>query len=423
MNARSGASADHDAKGAVEGHGVGLNGWALAVLVCFSLLNFLGFAATFSALGVTLPFMVGDLGWSWTQAGLGFTLLGVASASSSFLPALLIRRFGVRTPLILGGFVLAGGLLTISRAQGVAPFFIGTLLSGVGFQLIAMIPGTHVLSAMFSRRSLVFGIYMTSGSLGGVAGPWIVLSTMDAFGQNWRMVWIVLACAVFIAGLACAAIVGRGSDSHRQQQATDPGAQPEQGWEVRDALRTPQFWVICGAYLSQLLVLSCVASMSVAHLTQTGVTAAVAAGMLSLEAAVQVAARLFGGVIGEFVNRRLLLMFGLASVTAGVWTLSTATSGAALLAYALLTGVGVGLTALASTLLLLEWFGKKHNLELFSTICTLVAISSFNSLAGGAIRDATGSFTLAYQLFGCVPAIVLLATMMVRAPREKEDRL
>ncbi|MFT3965206.1 MAG: MFS transporter [Sphingobium sp.] len=400
--------------------GMGLDGWAIAVLVCFSLLNFLGFASTFSALGVTLPFMVGDLGWSWTQAGLGFTLLGVASASSSFLPALLIRRHGVRTPLILGGFVLAGGLLTLSRAQGVIPFFLGTVLSGIGFQLIAMIPGTHVLSAMFSRRSLVFGIYMTSGSLGGVAGPWIVLSVMDAFAQDWRMVWILLACAVLAAGLICAAIVGRGSDTHRRQQAENPAPAEEDGWDVRAALRTPQFWVICGAYLSQLLILSCVASMSVAHLTQTGTVATVAAGMLSLEAAIQVAARLMGGVIGEFVNRKFLLLCGLACLVAGVWTLSTAHTTPQLLVYALLTGIGVGLTALSSTLLLLEWFGRKHNLELFSIICTLVAISSFNALAGGAIRDATGSFTLAYQIFGCVPALVLLAGLVTPRPRKQE---
>ncbi|MBU0554937.1 MAG: MFS transporter [Alphaproteobacteria bacterium] len=409
-------------EGAPGSSAASLGGWALAVLASFSLLNFLGFASTFSALGVTLPYMVGELGWSWTQAGLGFTLLGVASASSSFLPALLIRRYGVRAPLVLGAFVLASGLLLLSRAQGVLPFFLGTITCGIGFQLIAMIPGTHVLSGMFSRRSLVFGIYMTSGSLGGVAGPWIVLSTMAGFEQDWRMVWIVLACAIFVTSLTCALIVGKGSDTHRRHQ--ESGTAPiieERGWAVRDALRTPQFWMICGAYLSQLLVLSCVSSMSVAHLTQTGVVATVAAGMLSLEAAVQVAARLLGGALGEIVNRRLLLICGLACATIGVWTLSGAQSTQALLIYALLTGIGVGLTALSSTLLLLEWFGKKHNLELFSIICTLVAISSFNSLIGGAIRDATGSFALAFQLFGCVPALVLIASLLIRRPHQHGD--
>ena len=161
--------------------------------------------------------------------------------------------------------------------------------------------------------------------------------------------------------------------------------------------------------------------MSVAHLTETGTVAAVAAGMLSLEAAVQVVARLFGGAIGELVNRKLLLMIGLGSMTVGLWTLSTAESTTELLLYALMTGTGIGLTALSSTLLLLEWFGKKHNLELFSIMCTLVAISAVNALIGGAIRDATGSFTLAYQLFGSFPALVLIATLLTRRPRRPEE--
>ncbi len=397
------------------------SGWALAVLTCFSLLNFLGFASTFSALGVTLPFMVEDQAWSWTLAGLGFTLLGVASASSSFLPAYLIRKFGVRAPLILGAFVLAGGLMTLCAVSTVSQFLIATVLCGVGFQLIAMIPGTHVLSVMFKQRSLVFGIYMTSASLGGVAGPWIVLSVMSAFDGDWRMVWLVLALAVFVTSLVSAAIVGQGSANHQRREEQSP-APPENNWgfSVQAALRKPQFWVICAAYLSQVLVLSSVASMSIAHLTETGTVATVAAAMLSLEAAVQVIARLGGGVIGEFVNRKLLLMIGLACLVGGVWTLSVAQGYPALLAYALLAGIGVGLTALASTLLLLDWFGRKHNLELFSIMCTLVAVSSVNSVIGGAIRDVTGSFTLAYQLFGGVPALVLVAMLFARPPAKTE---
>ena len=114
-------------------------------------------------------------------------------------------------------------------------------------------------------------------------------------------------------------------------------------------------------------------------------------------------------------------MIGLGSMTVGLWTLSTAESTTELLLYALMTGTGIGLTALSSTLLLLEWFGKKHNLELFSIMCTLVAISAVNALIGGAIRDATGSFTLAYQLFGSFPALVLIATLLTRRPRRPEE--
>jgi MFS family permease len=272
---------------------------------------------------------------------------------------------------------------------------------------------------MFTRRSFVFGVYFTSGSLGGVAGPWIVLGIMAHFDGDWRMVWLLLAMAVLVAGLACTFIVGRATASFREQRANtkaDAAAEAQGGWPVRAALRTPQFWLMFAAYFSQLLILSCVSSMSVAHLTQAGITPVVAGAMLSLEALVQVGTRLLGGALGEFINRKVLLLFGLASATAGVWALSFAHDYPTMLIYAVLTGVGVGLTALSTTLLLLEYFGKKHNLELFSIICTLVAASSLNSVIGGAIRDASGSFALAFQAFGCIAAATFLATLVTPRP-------
>ena len=58
----------------------------------FSLILFLITAATYSSLGVVLPAMVKDLGWSWSEAGLGFTLMGAATGASSWFPAALIRK-------------------------------------------------------------------------------------------------------------------------------------------------------------------------------------------------------------------------------------------------------------------------------------------------------------------------------------------
>ena len=68
----------------------------------FSLILFLITAATYSSLGVVLPAMVKDLGWSWSEAGLGFTLMGAATGASSWFPAALIRRFGLRATLAAG---------------------------------------------------------------------------------------------------------------------------------------------------------------------------------------------------------------------------------------------------------------------------------------------------------------------------------
>ena len=77
---------------------------------------FLVTALTFSSLGVVLPAMVGELNWSWSGAGFGFSLLGVFCGITSTIPAMLIRRFGVRATLLAGGVVMAAAFAALARA-------------------------------------------------------------------------------------------------------------------------------------------------------------------------------------------------------------------------------------------------------------------------------------------------------------------
>ncbi|MFZ0266108.1 MAG: MFS transporter, partial [Caulobacter sp.] len=166
----------------------------------FSLLLFLITAATYSSLGVVIPAMVPALGWSWEHAFLGFTILGVCTGLSSWLPAILIRRIGVRGTILAGVAVMAGGLACLSRVHALPIYFLGTALCGIGFQMAALIPGTHVLSAIFKERALPFGIYFTFGALGGVAGPWMVVSVLTATHDDWRLYWALQAAAVGLVG-------------------------------------------------------------------------------------------------------------------------------------------------------------------------------------------------------------------------------
>ena len=89
--------------------------WAL-----ISALFFIITAATFDSLGVVLPAMVDELGWSWAKAGFGFTLLGFFCGITSTVPATLIRKWGVRACLAAGTVVMACAYLEACSARGMA---------------------------------------------------------------------------------------------------------------------------------------------------------------------------------------------------------------------------------------------------------------------------------------------------------------
>ena len=406
--------------------------WLL--LGVFSLVGFLITASTFASLGVVLPNMLAEEHWTWAEAGWGFTILGAACGFSSFAPMRLIRRFGVRFTLILGTAVMVGGFAALSQTRGLPLYFLGAALCGVGFQMMALIPGTHVLAIVFKHRAMPFGLYFTLSALGGVAGPWIVLAVMHAAHDQWRVYWLVQAGLSVAVGAICAAIVGGPGWLARQSEQTDHAVADElatsrggpvyrtaSDWTVAEALRTPQFYILLAAYFGHLLIGVAVVSMSVPHLTQRGVDLALAAKMLSLESLVQVAGRALGGLFGDRIEPRYVLLFALACLAVGAAALSVAHDYPTMLVYALGSGLGFGLTALAVTVLLLNYFGRQHNLEIFSLTCLIGGVSAFGPTIGGYVRDGAGSFTPAFQLYAGVIVVILVAAMFMRPPRRAGD--
>ena len=401
-------------------------------LAAFSLVLFLITAATYSSLGVVLPMMVKDQHWSWTEAGLGFTLLGALTGASSMLPAWLIRRFGVAFTVLFGGAVMVAGFLCLWATRSLIVYWTGAALCGVGYQSMALIPGTHVLGAVFRNRARAFGIYFTFGSLGGVAGPWMVFGILGMFPGRWRMFWMAMAVAAALVGLLCALAVGSTRWLAQAGQETDHEIAEEDAkpvphhiyrthddWTVKEALATPQFYILLAAFFSHLLCGVTVASLSVAHLTELGVAAGVAGAMLSFESLMQVLGRAGGGLLGDRIDPRHMLIFALASQVIGTAVLSIAHTYPMMVIYAIGTGLGFGMTVLAVTVLLLNYYGRQHNLEIFSLTCLIGAVSALGSLIGGFMRDHLGGFAPTFQLFAAVIFVVFVATLFMRAPQKR----
>ena len=409
---------------------VGWRPWL--VLFAFSLLSALITVAIYTALGIALPLMVKDLSWNWTEAGFGFTVIGGCIGASSYLPALLIRRIGVRSTLLLGTALVAGGLFSLSAAHGLAMYFLGAALCGVGYQMMALIPATHVLGALFRRRSAAFGVYFTLSSAMAAGGPLMVIGLLHVFHGDWRQLWLAEVAGALVIGAACAlamggsgwlALASKRTDEAFAEDRAKPtvtsvhGVQRTQAdWTLKAALATPQFYILLAAYFGHVLCLATTASFAFQHLTEHGVSTLVIGGVLTVEALMGMVWRLLAGVLGDIVNPRYVLVFSVGSLVLGMFALASPQGYLSLLVFAVGVGVGTTVTALAVTVLLLDYFGRKHNLEIFSTICMVGALSALGPTLGGVLRDHLGSFTPTFQLFGALNGAVFIATVLMRPP-------
>jgi len=386
---------------------------AWITLAAVSALFFLVTATTFTSLGVVLPAMVAELHWNWTGAGAGFSLLGVFCGLTSTVPALLIRRFGVRMTLAAGSVVMAAAFVSLSVTQGLALYFLGCSLAGLGFTLLATVPGTYLLARLFPRPDFAFGIYFTIGGLGGVIGPQSYLWMIGVSG-DWRSFWLMAGAAVALAGFAGAAVVDVTTDVGAGGQ-TDDAIAPE-GWTARAALRTPQFAVLAAAYSIFLFVGITANAMAVAHLEHRGVALALAARIMSLEAFLNAGSRFLGGALTRLIDARHLLLLALGLLILGLLALSMAKDLPAMLVFAGGIGIGYGLTFFASTILLLDYFGRGPNLELFSAVNLISTIGAVGPAFAGFIADRTGSFVPAFLILAGVTVLVLLSVALMRRP-------
>jgi hypothetical protein len=98
--------------------------------------------------------------------------------------------------------------------------------------------------------------------------------------------------------------------------------------------------------------------------------------------------------------------------------LSVARDTPMMLAYAAGIGIGYGLTFFASTILLLDYFGRGPYLELFSIVNLISTIGSVAPALAGITRDNTGSFTSFFLVVAAAVLAVLLAVLVMRAPRK-----
>jgi MFS family permease len=190
-------------------------------------------------------------------------------------------------------------------------------------------------------------------------------------------------------------------------------------WTDKEAMRTPQFYILMAGYFANLICLVTVTSLSVSHLVERGVSDTMAGAMLSLEALVAVLARAGIGFLGDDFEPKYLMAGALGAVSLGCLMLALFETQPFLLFYALGTGIGFGATQLCCTVLMLNYFGQRHNLELFSTMCLVGAASALGPAIGGVLRDLTGSFVSIFLILSTISAVVCFAALAMRPPVRK----
>ncbi|GAC1657134.1 MAG: MFS transporter [Candidatus Dormibacteraceae bacterium] len=180
------------------------------VLTVISLAAFLAIvdgtvvALTLPAIGRSLD--AGLVGQAWVPNAYVVTYTALLATAGS-----LGDRFGRRHVFLAGIALFAAGSIVCATAPSIGVLLLGRVVQGAGGAAMLTLALAHISVAFPDRREWAMGIYVTFGSLGGVAGP-LLGGAVTQFG-GWRLTfWILAGGAVVSLVLAWLTVAdSRGS--------------------------------------------------------------------------------------------------------------------------------------------------------------------------------------------------------------------
>ncbi len=397
-------------------------GW-LVVLSLFITL-FIVWGGGVNTGAVFFPALLKYFGWSRAYLStLGSSGAIAAGIAGPFIGSLL-DRFDTRRVMVAGVTVTALAFLAASRADSYLQLLVANVAIGIGVTAATVIPCSLVISSWFGeRRGLAMGVTFAGTSLGGM-GMTIVSNWMIAHG-GWRSGYVALALPMILVVVPVVLLTvktNRG-DPSASAEANRAAITAMPGFEMREAIRTRSFWMICAAQFLFACAISGAGLHLIAYLVGLGYTANLAAGVLSAIFLLTSIGKLAMGIFADRVSARVALAINFGCSMLGMVALLGARGALPLALFVVLYGFSVGSPLVLMPLVMAESLGLRRLGSIMGTTGMFAtAGAATGPIVAGRIFDVTGSYTAALTLFVAMwffSAASIFACLPLRSERSR----
>lgn len=351
---------------------------------------------SFWSLGVYVKPLEDEFGWSRAQVSGATSISFLVGGLLGTLSGWVVDRSGVRPPLLFGAAGLGISLFLLAGVQNLWQFYALYACVALSRVWVNYIPFLRLMTRWFPERmGAPLGVMGLGASAAGLI--YVPLSTLLVTTVGWRSGYtvsaaILLAVTVPIILMLRAPAGGTGG-------SRDPAERPH--ISLRQALRMRSFWLLAvalGLFFGGFMSFS---FHSVPVFLSRGMSQAEAAGVVSAIALTATIARLTAGPMVDRITRFRLVapLSGLAPAL-GLTVLALGQGLPALALFVLLWAVGTAVGPIMESVLLARMFGTGS----FGAILGALGLAEMvgtviGPYAGGALFDATGSYTWALLLY------------------------
>jgi MFS family permease len=274
------------------------------LLLTAAFITFAVGAACMHSYTVFLIAFIEAFGWSRAESSVAYSVSQLISGATSPVVGVLVDRLGPRRLILMGGALLACGLLASSLANALWQVI---LLYGVVMTLGANFLGLVVFVPILSRRFVrnrgmaVAIVQSANGFARAISAP---LSQVLIAGLGWRGAYLAQGGFMAVAFLPLAALFRR-SETGLTLTAAGAGTLIGSGWTLRRAMRTPHFWLLSLVYVFTGLGSFLVALHQLAFAVTIGFDKLYAAEVLGLGALLSLPGVIVTGILSDHVGREL----------------------------------------------------------------------------------------------------------------------
>ena len=377
----------------------------------------------FHAMGLWFVALESAFGWNRTQLSLAFAFTRIEGGILGPIEGYLVDKLGIRRMVLMGLSILGVGFLLFSQVRDtkdipivqdlpfeLLPAFMQVVVPAMMFYLVYMVMAlgqgfsgwltmNTMLNNWFTRhKAKAMGYSSALGRLGALvlipAIAWAVDPDQDNFG--WSMTALLLGVVTLVMVIPVSRLIRNrpedygllpdgdkpvdtpaGSPTNASTDAPSsirsgrPAARrapPSDGdFSLRDALRTPTFWLISfGQGFTSMVLIAMMAHLA-PMLYDQGVSVPMAGWVVSTYTAMSMIFQVVGGYVGDMISKRFAYFVFTSIQASAVVVLVfvpeiSAFLGVPLLvtvfSFAILFGIGFGGRNPISTSIRGEYFGR-----------------------------------------------------------------
>jgi MFS family permease len=380
------------------------------------------FLALFAIVGIALyglpffyDFMVKDLGWTRTQVTSGNALSKlIIGPIFGFVAGYAVDRFGPRRMMMVGIVMAGGALIGLSTVSALWMFYFFYLFNALGYVCGGPLPNQVLLSRWFDKaRGKAMGFAYLGIGIGGALVPLLAYQLHGYFG--WRGALEALGVLIILVALPMAWFLKEAPSVQGERKTAAPLA------PLRPVLTSPAFYLLAfGSMCSIGAVGGTNQNLKLYLSLDQGYEQAKIASTLSLVLTFSIAGRILMGWLADRFPKKYVMVLIYLLVAAAIPLLFQASSGWALLAFAVIFGLGLGGEYLIIPLMAAELFGVRVLGRLMGIVITADGVAeALSPMLVASLRDQTGSYAAGFAvligmaLIGAV-AVALLPQVIAK---------